>query len=645
MRRDRDSVRVRRLRAKYRKRMWVVAVVFLLIGLAVGLYLGYTLFGGDFEGFGIIKSNTDVNAAPTPVIDVTPTPTAVIAFENAQDPVVTATPVANVVSTDENYTIDLPDPTATPEPTPTPAPTVKAVVPFGDSYTFTTQINSDGSMRVSNGEGAYETLSFTVTMKQFMRPSDYANKYSNMYKLQGTEAGAGFEIILNDYTGVTSIVPQNMIAIGFESATGNTFDRGYQLMDAEIGGNHDITVTSNTPKRLYKRYLYSSTGEEMEYMTINCYNNGVAEKIMFELEGTEAKATPAPTVGLVTDVSIHIDGKEAGDGVAIVSEGMVQFDWGCQGDVDSYYVYVRDAGGTSLLKGEGVSNTTFEVHSSRMTPGEVYTLTIGALPVNGTDEDIVWRQVLFMLPAAVEAKPTRVPEPDPTEAPPTIGLVTGVTINVGGISVGSTPIAIDTDNFQISWDGGDEVASYSYQIKDENEKVIVRMENTDLTGLLVNASVLKSGTVYTITVGALPVNGTEDDIVWNRAQFMLAESAGMDGESLAVRQSLMKSTAEAIVYRTSNGKWYHLNASCSGMSGGKPYALRDCAAMKACTKCGAPDASLLMAVCEWVDEGGICHVSDDCPAFEGNYSLVPVEEAAKNNPVYCAVCASESFSG
>jgi len=337
MRRDRDSVRVRRLRAKYRKRMWVVAVVFLLIGLAVGLYLGYTLFGGDFEGFGIIKSNTDVNAAPTPVIDVTPTPTAVIAFENAQDPVVTATPVANVVSTDENYTIDLPDPTATPEPTPTPAPTVKAVVPFGDSYTFTTQINSDGSMRVSNSEGAYETVSFTVTMKQFMRPGDYANKYSNMYKLQGTEAGAGFEIILNDYTGATSIVPQNVITVGFESATGNTIERGYQLMDAEIAGNYNISVTTNTPKKLYKRYLYSNTGEEMEYMTISCYNNGVVEKIMFELEGEEVVVTPTPAIVYPT-----LRKGDKNDDVTLLQERLLELDF-LEGTSDGHFGNKTDA--------------------------------------------------------------------------------------------------------------------------------------------------------------------------------------------------------------------------------------------------------------------------------------------------------------
>jgi len=280
-----DSVRIRKMRAKYRRRMWIIAVIFLIIGICAGMFLGYTLFGGDFEPSGVIKPGTVVEPSPTPGVDITPE-------------AVTSTPVAvatkEPAETEDNYTIDLPDPTATPEPTPTPAPTVKAVIPFGESYTFTTQINSDGSARVSNGDEPFETVSFTVTMKQFMRPGDYANKYAQQYKIQGTEAGAGFEIILNDYTGTTTIVPQNVLTVGLEDANG-TVERGYQLMDAEIAGNYNIAVTTNTPKMLYKRYLYSNSAAEMEYMTISCYNNGVIEKILFELE-PDIVVTPTPSI-------------------------------------------------------------------------------------------------------------------------------------------------------------------------------------------------------------------------------------------------------------------------------------------------------------------------------------------------------------
>jgi len=361
MRRN-DSVRVRRLRAKYRKRMWVVAVIFLIIGVALGLFLGYNLFGGEPEDFNlknIIGKEEDRNYLPRITAEPTATPepeaTSVISFEDEEGDENAAEPEA----TEDNYTIDLPDPTATPEPTPTPAPTVKAVVPFGDSYTFTTQINSDGSARVSNSEGAYETISFTVTMKQFMRPGDYANKYSNVYKLQGTEAGAGFEIILNDYTGSTTIIPQNVITVGFESANGGSTERGYQLMDAEIAGNYNIAVTTNTPKKLYKRYLYSTANEEMEYMTISVYNNGVVEKILFEVEGEEVVATPTPAIVYPT-----LKNGDKNDDVILLQERLLELDF-LEGTSDGHFgkkteAAVRAAQEHFNMEATGIADNAFQ---------------------------------------------------------------------------------------------------------------------------------------------------------------------------------------------------------------------------------------------------------------------------------------------
>ena len=255
-----------------------------------------------------------------------------------------------------------------------------------------------------------------------------------------------------------------------------------------------------------------------------------------------------PVAGTLGALSIVVGGEQAGDEVIVVSEGTVKVSWSVEGEPDCYYVYVEDSTGNSVLKGEAVDNTSFEVHSSRMNPGEIYTLTVGALPVNGAEEDIVWKQVLFMLPEAeadepVEEDPTREPEqeptPEPTDEPtpepeepedeptevPEKGTVTEVAISIGGISAGSSPIVMEGDSFQITWNGGDEVASYSYQIKDADGTVIVQKENTDQTGITAKASAMEPGMVYTITVGAMPVNGTSDDIVWNRAQFMLQEKA------------------------------------------------------------------------------------------------------------------------
>lgn len=295
-----DRVRLRKLRAKYRKRMWIVGIVFLIIGLVLGVLLGKLIYDKKDDArevlgytitptpeateFAIVPETTEIPEVQGDDVQMTAEPLT------DADASATETPSDSDAS-NEGYTIAIPEATATPAP----ETSVKATVPFGESYTFTTQIKSDGSARIGEGADAYETISFTLTMKEYMRPADFANKYSNKYKLQGTEAGAGFELILNDYTGSATIVPQNVIKIAFESESGNTTELGYQLMDAEIAGNFGIVVSTNTPKMLYKRYVYSNAGEEMEYLAVSCYNNGKIEKILFELE-PDVVVSPTPAV-------------------------------------------------------------------------------------------------------------------------------------------------------------------------------------------------------------------------------------------------------------------------------------------------------------------------------------------------------------
>ena len=218
---------------------------------------------------------------------------------------------------EEAEATEAPEVTQIPEATEAPeqpaGPQVIAIVPFGESFTYTTQIDADGNARVDTGEGAYETLSFTQTMKSFMRPTDFADKYAKTYKLSGDEAGAGFELILNDYTGAATVVPQNIIDISMRSESGNTVERGYQLMDAPIDGNYGVALTTNTPKLLYKRFPYSDA-EEMAYLVVTTYNDGVGQMILFEVESNEPEVEeetvyPILQKGLVGDAVVAMQAR------------------------------------------------------------------------------------------------------------------------------------------------------------------------------------------------------------------------------------------------------------------------------------------------------------------------------------------------
>ena len=194
-------------------------------------------------------------------------------------------------------------------------PQVVAIVPYGESFTYTTEINADGNARVEATNEPYETVCFTQSMKKYMRPKDYAEKYATQYKMQGNEAGASFELTLIDYIGNTTIVPQNVVDVSLRSESGNTVEHGYQLMDAEIDGKYGIALPTNTPTTFYKRFAYPTDGEDMKYLVITTYKNGQTQMILFELE---SEKPPEPEViyptlqrGLVNDDVLNLQNRLA----------------------------------------------------------------------------------------------------------------------------------------------------------------------------------------------------------------------------------------------------------------------------------------------------------------------------------------------
>ena len=165
------------------------------------------------------------------------------------------------------------------------------MVPFGESYTFDTEITSDGKARLDADDEDYETISFTATVKEYLLPSDFADRYAGEFRLSGDEAGASFDLLLN--TPVEAAVkPQNIIDVAFCSATGNTVDRGFQIMDAEISGSFDVTVAPGVSTTLYKRYAWNAESEEMRYLVVCSFIGGQERIVLFDLEGARPAAEP-----------------------------------------------------------------------------------------------------------------------------------------------------------------------------------------------------------------------------------------------------------------------------------------------------------------------------------------------------------------
>lgn len=106
----------------------------------------------------------------------------------------------------------------------------------------------------------------------------------------------------------------------------------------------------------------------------------------------------------------------------------------------------------------------------------------------------------------------------------------------------------------------------------------------------------------------------------------------------------LKPAAQATVYHSIDGKWYHTFNRCSGMTGGGAYTLEECAdTHKRCRACGAPDAALIGQTCLWMDANKLCHTSDECDVFEGKYTLILRDDALEQALTGCSKCGGSEY--
>ena len=250
--------RERKLRARYQRNLKIAIVVCLLLGLAGGFALGRVTAP---------KTTAAVNPVPTPA----PTPAA------TEVPQITLAPTAV--------------PTAVPTPTAVPVRSA-IVVPFGAEQVITAQINSDGTVRTDTSTTAYDTLNFRMSVQRYLTPEYYTFTYASQYRLQGDEAGVEFALMLSDYMGTQQIMPQNVLSVCLKTADGQV-ENGFQLTGTEIQ-NAPVTLTTNIPATVYKRFDFNSALGDMTYLSVTAVVDGVSQEYLFEL-GDPIRPTPVPT--------------------------------------------------------------------------------------------------------------------------------------------------------------------------------------------------------------------------------------------------------------------------------------------------------------------------------------------------------------
>lgn len=105
--------------------------------------------------------------------------------------------------------------------------------------------------------------------------------------------------------------------------------------------------------------------------------------------------------------------------------------------------------------------------------------------------------------------------------------------------------------------------------------------------------------------------------------------------------------ADARVYHTETGKYYHKGTTCVGMTGADADTLANAVqeGFEPCENCDVPMPELLNATetLLWVDEGGIYHTTSACGRFFGVYALMDLKTCYDNMMSPCAECKATDY--
>lgn len=110
---------------------------------------------------------------------------------------------------------------------------------------------------------------------------------------------------------------------------------------------------------------------------------------------------------------------------------------------------------------------------------------------------------------------------------------------------------------------------------------------------------------------------------------------------------LVEPLGEMLVWHTSNGKYYHLDEHCPGMSGAKQFTLQSSvdAGFNPCPKCKPPAADLLKEkFVVWCGTDHVFHITSKCAAIVGTPQVMTFEEAMlEEGYTGCPVCGANLY--
>ncbi len=224
-----------------------------------------------------------------------------------------------------------------------------------------------------------------------------------------------------------------------------------------------------------------------------------------QAEEPAAETEPEAQVGQVSAPVISVSGSTEFDGSMYwVGNEDMYFSWYAEGDVASYSIYLTDNNGNLVNSVSGVTDTQLSIALNNIACEMPYYLQVVAVPVNGTEAEGASSTVIFFRP-----------EPQQATEPEVQYSVSAPEFYVEGYSdFDGSCYYIASGELYVSWNASGDLSHYNIYLYDGYGNQVNSAMGVSATNMSLSAEGLEPNVTYTVSVEAVPVNGTDGSGAW-----------------------------------------------------------------------------------------------------------------------------------
>ena len=323
------------------------------------------------------------------------------------------------------------------------------------------------------------------------------------------------------------------------SSTGEANNYTLYLKDAEgnvlqQADNTEYTAMYMAGANLPEGNVYSVTvvaHEPTGDVESTIYIARAAAQTEAPAEPTEAPAEQTPEVTpepveepahTVSQPTVNVENYANFDGNVYWIDGdSVTITWSTEGDLAYYNVYLYGADGTMINSAAEVTTNSLNLNAGAFEAGSVYTLTICAVPVDGTEETGASASVNLAKTAQQPAEPEVTPEPEqpaepevtpePEQPAEPVYNVSAPVVNIEGSDAFDGAYCTFSNDLSVSWYAEGDVGSYDLYLYDQDGNPLSQVNGVTQTSMNLAADNFAEGAAYTLEIVAIPVNGTAEN--------------------------------------------------------------------------------------------------------------------------------------